>query len=267
MITRAALREQANGSRILTILLAEDNLVNQELASRLLEKRNHNVTVVSNGREALGALEKNNYDLVLLDMQMPEMDGFEAVRILREKEKSTGKHQPVIAMTALAMAGDRERCMAAGMDGYLSKPIRPQELDETLDEFLEPKEELSTGSYPPSIPNNSIEVIPLLDLIDDDRVLLAELVEIFRKQYPDKLQAAQRAIDLQKPADLERVGHALNGALGNFSATDASALAAKLEEIGRSADLSAAQTVLDRLVLELGRVMRALDALCLVVTQ
>ena len=267
MITRASLREQADGSRTLKILLAEDNLVNQKLATRLLEKRDHSVTVVLNGREALGALEKNSYDLVLMDMQMPEMDGFEAVRALREKEKSTGKHQPVIAMTALAMADDREHCMAAGMDGHLSKPIRPQELDEILDEFLAPKEELLTRSDPAPIPNNSIDVIPLLDLIDDDRALLAELVEIFRKEYPHNLQAAQRAIDLQKPADLERVAHALKGALGNFSAIDASALAAELEAIGRSADLSEAQKALDRLVLELGNVMRALETLCPVVAQ
>jgi two-component system sensor histidine kinase/response regulator len=267
MITPASLRERADGSRTLKILLAEDNLVNQKLATRLLEKRDHSVTVVLNGREALGALEKSSYDLVLMDMQMPEMDGFEAVRVLREKEKSTGKHQPVIAMTALAMADDRERCMAVGMDGYLSKPIRPQELDEILDEFLAPKEELSTMSDPAPIPNNCIEVIPLLDRIDDDRALLAELAEIFRKDYPNNLQAAQRAIDLQQAADLERVGHALKGSLGNFSAIDASALAAELEAIGRSADLSGAQTVLDRLVLELGNVMRALEALCPVVVQ
>ena len=267
MIAPASLHEPADGSRTLKILLAEDNLVNQKLATCLLEKRNHSVTVVLNGREALGALEKNNYDLVLMDLQMPEMDGFEAVRFLREKEKSTGKHQPVIAMTALALAGDRERCKAVGMDGYISKPIRTQELDETLDEFLAPKGELSTRSEPSSISNNSIEVIPLLDRVDNDRALLAELVEIFRKEYPNNLQAAQRAIDLQKPADLEHVGHALRGALGNFSATDASALAAKLEAIGRSADLSEAQTVLDRLVLELGNAIRTLEALCPVVAQ
>ena len=267
MITRASLRERADGSRTLKVLLAEDNLVNQKLATRLLEKRNHSVTVVENGREALDALEKCNYDLVLMDMQMPDMDGFEATRILREQEKSTGKHQPVIAMTALAMTGDRDRCMAAGLDGYISKPIRPQELDETLDIFLAPKEVRATMSNLPLVPNNSVEVIQLLDRIDDDRALLAELVEIFRKEYPDNLQTAQRAIDAQKPAELHRVGHTLKGALGNLSAVDASALAAELETIGLSADLSGAQTVLDRLVPELANVMRALEALCPVVAQ
>ena len=225
MITRSSLREGAVGRKTLKILLAEDNLVNQKLASRLLEKRNHSVTVVLNGREALAALEKNHFDLVLMDMQMPEMDGFEATTILREREKSTGRHQPVIAMTALAMNGDRERCMAVGMDGYLSKPIRPQELDEVLDSFLAPKEDLSTEKDTVPAANGSVDVIQLLDRLDDDRSLLAELLEIFRREYPDLVQAAQRSIDVQRPADLERAGHTLKGALGNLSATKASALA------------------------------------------
>ena len=267
MITRSSLREGAIGSKTLKILLAEDNLVNQKLASRLLEKRNHSVTVVLNGREALAALEKNHFDLVLMDMQMPEMDGFEATTILREQEKSTGRHQHVIAMTALAMNGDRERCMAVGMDGYLSKPIRPQELDEVLDSFLVPKEDLSTEKDIIRPANGSVDVIQLLDRLDDDRSLLAELLEIFRREYPDLVQAAQQSISALKPADLERAGHTLKGALGNLSATNASDLAGELERIGRSTDLTEAQTVLDRLVPELGCVIRSLESLCPVVTQ
>ena len=154
---------------------------------------------------------------------MPEMDGFEATRILREREKSTGKHQTVIAMTALAMTGDRERCMAVGMDGYLSKPIRPQELDETLDSMLAPgREVLSSESNSTSLPNNSVEVIQLLDRIDDDRSLLAELIEIFRREYPENVRAAQRAIDARNAEDLQRAGHTLRGSLGNLSASGAS---------------------------------------------
>jgi two-component system sensor histidine kinase/response regulator len=265
MITRSSLREGAAGRKTLKILLAEDNLVNQKLASRLLEKRNHSVAVVLNGREALAALEKNHFDLVLMDMQMPEMDGFEATTILREREKSTGRHQPVIAMTALAMNGDRERCMAVGMDGYLSKPIRPQELDEVLDSFVVPKEELATGRDTIPAANGSVDVVQLLDRLDDDRALLAELLEIFRREYPDLLQAAQGSIDAQRPADLERAGHTLKGALGNLSATNASDLAGELERIGHSTDLTEAQTVLDRLVPELGNVIRSLESLCPVV--
>ena len=106
---------------------------------RLLEKRGHKVMVVGNGREALAALAQKSYDLVLMDVQMPELDGIAATTMLREKEKLTGTHQFVVAMTALVMKNDRERCLAAGMDGYLSKPIRPQELDEVLEARMRSK--------------------------------------------------------------------------------------------------------------------------------
>lgn len=120
------------GLEILRILVAEDNLVNQRLVVRLLEKRGHRVVVAANGKEALAALEKETFDLILTDVQMPEMDGFEATAAIRRKEKSRGLHQIIVAVTAPAMKGDQERCLAAGMDGYLGKPIRPQELDEEL---------------------------------------------------------------------------------------------------------------------------------------
>lgn len=110
--------------------------MNQRLAVRLLEKRGHSVAVASNGREALVALEKEKFDLIFMDVQMPETDGLEATVAIREKEKSTGVHLPIIALTAHAMKGDREQCLTAGMDGYITKPIRPQELDEILEGYL-----------------------------------------------------------------------------------------------------------------------------------
>jgi two-component system, sensor histidine kinase and response regulator len=261
MITQSSLRQSANGNKALRILLAEDNLVNQKLASRLLEKRNHSVTVAINGREALAALEKNAFDLVLMDMQMPEMDGFEATRILREREKSTGRHQHLVAMTALAMNGDRERCMAVGMDGYLSKPIRPQELDEILESLVEPKQESPVSDAVPAVCNDSVDVIQLLDRLDDDRVLLAELVEIFRREHRENLQAAQRAISSRDAEGLQRAGHTLKGALGNLSAVRASDLAAELEVMGKNGALAGAQELINKLVLELTTVMQALETL------
>jgi len=125
LITKHTLREARNRVRI---LLAEDNLVNQTVAVRLLEKRGYAVVVVGNGRAALAALERDNFDLVLMDVQMPELDGFETTTAIRAKEQLTGAHIPILAMTAHALKGDRERCIAAGMDGYLSKPIRVEEL-------------------------------------------------------------------------------------------------------------------------------------------
>jgi len=138
LITRYSLQDARDPAAFLRVLVAEDNRVNQLLATRLLEKRGHHVVMTANGREALAALEKESYDLVFMDVQMPEMDGLEATGALREKERAgaDGVHQPVIALTAHAMKGDQERCQAAGMDGYLAKPIRPQELDAILDIYM-----------------------------------------------------------------------------------------------------------------------------------
>jgi two-component system sensor histidine kinase/response regulator len=136
LITRFSLQDAREPDAYLRVLLAEDNLVNQRLVVRLLEKRGHRVVVAANGLEVLRALEKESFDLVLMDLQMPEMDGFEATTGIREKEKGTGAHQAIVALTAHAMKGDREKCLAAGMDGYLTKPIRPQELDQLLEIYV-----------------------------------------------------------------------------------------------------------------------------------
>jgi two-component system sensor histidine kinase/response regulator len=136
LITRYSLGDARDPGRSLSILLAEDNPVNQRLASRMLEKRGHRVVVSSNGREAVETLAKERFDLVLMDVQMPEMDGFEATIAIRDKEAASGTRLPIVALTAHAMKGDKERCLAAGMDAYLAKPIRPEELDELLDYYI-----------------------------------------------------------------------------------------------------------------------------------
>jgi len=141
LITRYSLADTGKAKVSLRVLVAEDNIVNQKLVARLLEKRGHCVKIVGNGREALESLEQESYDLVLMDMQMPEMDGFEATSELRRREKQTGLHTPIVALTAHAMKGDRERCLEAGMDGYLAKPIRSQELDDLLGIYTTLREE------------------------------------------------------------------------------------------------------------------------------
>ncbi|MGO8786945.1 MAG: response regulator [Terriglobia bacterium] len=130
--------------RKLHVMLVEDNAVNQALASRLLEKQGYQVTVVGDGRKALATLGRDKFDLVLMDVQMPEMDGFEATAAIREREQCSGGRLPIIAMTAHAMKGDRERCLSAGMDGYVSKPIHVQELFAVMDDVLE------SAQHPPS---------------------------------------------------------------------------------------------------------------------
>src|SRR5208337_1129376 len=136
LVTRYSLQDVRDVDDILSILVAEDNLVNQRLAARMLEKRGHRVTLAGNGQEALDAIAREAFDIVFMDVQMPEMDGMTAASILRQREQGSSKHQVVIALTAHALKGDEERCLAAGMDGYLSKPIRPQELDDILSRRL-----------------------------------------------------------------------------------------------------------------------------------
>jgi two-component system sensor histidine kinase/response regulator len=150
LVTRYSLQDAHDPAACLRILVAEDNSVNQLLATRLLEKRGHRVVMTANGREALAALEKEEYDLVLMDVQMSEMDGLEAIAVLREKErgKGDGVRQPVIALTAHAMKGDQERCREAGMDGYLAKPIRTQELDSILETYVARKISVAATSEP-----------------------------------------------------------------------------------------------------------------------
>jgi CheY-like chemotaxis protein len=130
----AAARRVARPVRGARVLVAEDNIVNQRVAARLLTKRGHLVTVVGNGREAVDALRRGEFDIVLMDVQMPDMNGFEATAAIREWERETGHHIRIVAMTAHAMAGDRERCLAAGMDGYLSKPIDQRTLYDAIEQ-------------------------------------------------------------------------------------------------------------------------------------
>jgi len=133
LVTRHTIREQRQS---LSFLVAEDNAVNQKLIARLLEKRGHTVVVAQNGREALEMLEKQPFDIILMDVQMPEMDGFEATKRIREKEKVSGAHQPIIALTAHAMKGDEERCLVGGMDGYVAKPIKLEELFAVIEKVV-----------------------------------------------------------------------------------------------------------------------------------
>jgi two-component system sensor histidine kinase/response regulator len=259
MITRFSMEADTKTADNLEILLAEDNLVNQKLAIRLLEKRGHHVVITSSGREALAALEKKHFDLVLMDVQMPEMDGLEATTLLRAREKISGQHQAVVAMTALVMKGDRERCIAAGMDGYLSKPIRQAELDEVLDTYLAVGRQNIVIANPGNLLETSICVEELLERIDGDRAFLSELLVLFLSDYPAQLKSTRHAIADCDAGELQRLGHALKGALGNLAAPIASKIAGQLESMGRSGNLSLAGAAVDKLEEELKRVIETLE--------
>jgi CheY-like chemotaxis protein len=267
MITSPILVEARPVSSSLEILLAEDNEVNRKLATRLLEKRGHSVDVATNGREALEALRARTYDLVLMDVQMPEMDGVAATAALRASEAETGRHQPVIAMTALVMKGDRERCMAVGMDGYLAKPIRAQELDEVLEKYIALKNDVDVPQQAPSqaastAEEMTIDAQDLMERVSDDREFLAELVGIFKEDGPRQLESIKKALEEQNREEMRRAAHSLRGALSNLAAVRASALAADIEFAGTLGDFSSAHTALHRLEVELTRVIDTLSAIC-----
>jgi len=264
LVTRHALRES---QRRLRVLLAEDNPVNQRLAVRLLEKQGHAVVVVEDGRAAVETATREPFDLVLMDVQMPEMDGFEATVLIRRREAearegipvsgvapATGalpgvrRRIPIIALTAHAMKGDKERCLAAGMDGYLSKPIKPAEMIAAIERLL-PGEAHPTA---PS-PHPPVDLSDALRLVEGDRELLSELARVFVDDYPTRVTELREALTVGDATRIERAAHALKGAVANFRAVSAQRLAQELETAGREACLDGAARVLAQLEHELDR--------------
>ena len=251
--------------KAMKVLLAEDNAVNRTLARRLLEKHGHTVVLVENGREALEALEREAVDLVLMDIQMPEMDGLEATAAIREREKTTGGHMPIIALTAHAMKGDREKCLAAGADEYLTKPIRTAELFEAVDRLQNTKITAPFTIIPaPSATGASvIDIEVALRQVEGDRELLDEIVRIFADECPKTMAEIRNAIRAADLPFLERAAHSLKGSAANLGAMSVMASAQKIEECARAGDLSGARIqfqllggALEKLLLELEAVSR-----------
>ena len=263
LVTRHTLRE---ARRKLRVLVAEDNPVNQMLATHLLEKQGHSVVMTTNGQEALAAVEKarqltGGFDLALMDVQMPEMDGLEATALIRENEKETGRHLPIIAMTARAMKGDRERCLAAGMDGYVSKPIHPEELFAAVEALIPASTDFSTGMTTRRHSEDSFDSSAALARVQGDTALLGEMAELFLKNCPKLLAEIRQAIERQDTRALERAAHTLKGSVGNFAARAAYEAALRLETMARQGDLSQAESAFRALEQELERLTPTLATL------
>jgi CheY-like chemotaxis protein len=241
------------------VLLAEDNLVNQRLAIRLLEKAGHTAVVAGNGKEALAALARQPFDLVLMDVEMPEMGGFEATAAIRAREKTTGAHVPIIAMTAHALKGDRERCLAAGMDDYVPKPIQAQELRQAIAAVVPP--EAPAAASAANSEERVIDPAAALERVGGDRELLAELFQVFADQCPRWLAEVRDAIARGDADRLRRAAHSLKGAVGNFGADTAFDLAQRLETMGRDGNLTAAPGTFADLEKQLERLLPVLAAL------
>jgi two-component system sensor histidine kinase/response regulator len=240
--------------RSLRVLLAEDNAVNQKFVVHVLEKRGHNVRVVCNGREALSALEEGGFDLVLMDVQMPEMGGFEATAEIRSRERVTGGHQPVIAMTAHAMKGDRERCLEAGMDDYISKPIQASRLFELIECHVGADE---SSEVPSDSGFNSQQAC---DRLGGDEELLQELVRVFVDEWPRWRQELTDAIAGGDLPRVRRLGHTVKGALGHFALKQAESAALRLETLPPECNPAEADEAYGVLTSEIARALPQLEA-------
>jgi PAS domain S-box-containing protein len=260
LVTRHLLRESRNHLRI---LLVEDNAVNQLVALRLLEKHGHSVEVAGNGRKALEALRKGSYDAILMDIQMPEMNGWEATKEIRENEKATGEHIPIVAMTAHAMKGDEERCFAAGMDSYLTKPIRTRELLEVLDGIGARKTtaERKAGSFFNRRTSSTVDLAAVLERLEGDRGLFEELVVVFKDDCPRIVEAMRHAIASDDAKSLEHYAHALKGSSASLGALAVSHAAEEIERLARSQQVQNSGDQFRVLQEEIERLLSELESL------
>ena len=235
--------------RALRVLVAEDNLVNRTLVTHLLEKRGHRITAVEDGRAAVAVLTSagaKKFDVVLMDVQMPEMNGLEATAAVRQHEAAAGGHVTIIALTAHALQGDRERCLAAGMDSYLAKPIDVEELISTVETCV------GGGRSPLPEAGPALAAGPL-PVFDDgaalkhsggDRRLLTEVVALFRADYPGSLRQIRSAIRKNDTEQLRLGAHALKGALATVGSPAGREAAFKLEQMGRAGNVDGAPQAL-----------------------
>jgi len=269
-------------SRRLHVLVAEDNAVNQRVIVRLLEKMGHIPIVAYNGQEALDAYESRPFDVVLMDVQMPVMDGLTATQMIRQSEaRHPGRRRlPIMALTAYAMRGDRERCLAAGMDEYLTKPVKPEELSAALNRLVEasastegaargaaapvPREAVRSEAAPVVTADAALEAgfdfSAALNYVGGDRALLDELLGIFVEDAPLRMEAIRRALAGREAADLTREAHTIKGALKVIGAATAAGLAQGLEALGRDGNMGEADKLAAALEREIDRLMQSLLA-------
>jgi CheY-like chemotaxis protein len=260
------------------VLLAEDNLVNQKLATAVLERWGHTVEVVGDGRAALAAVARERFAAVLMDVQMPTMDGLQATMEIRASEEHTGGHVPIVAMTARTMSGDREKCLESGMDAYVSKPFDLDELFAVLEPILEQRAServaLGTvrarrGNRPPAVratpgatpvtPARAIvDATALIGAVAGDRKLLSELVALFRIEGPRRLTDLRRALIAGDVAGVESAAHGLKGSVGTLQAKRSFDAAEAVELLARRNEMQNIEAACATLEDEIAQLQRAL---------
>ncbi len=281
LVTRHFLRETREARTVaalapVRVLLAEDNPMNQKVVIRMLERDGHTVIVAGNGREALHDLAEGTYDLVLMDVQMPEMDGIEATARIRARERECGGHMPIIALTAHAMKGDKARCLEAGMDDYVTKPVTRASLLEAMARVLpissrgaqpqdSPEPADATMAQKPGTsdapPERALDRTAILDRLGGDLDLIREIVNLFLDEYSSHLSRIREAFSRRDAEAIQRAAHAFKGMIANFGAQAAVDAAQRVEMAARQGDLEEAQRALFLLEDEAMRLASALPRL------
>jgi signal transduction histidine kinase/DNA-binding response OmpR family regulator len=260
--TRFAGNEPAGSG--LRILVAEDNVVNRAVATGILEKEGHVLVHAATGREAVEASGIGFFDLILMDVQMPEMDGFEATRRIRESEETTGRHTTIVAMTAHAMAGDRERCLAAGMDDYISKPLRKEDLFRVVDGVDVAANEDETNSPIPTFPRFAsqdvlIDIDQLRDVTDNEPDRMRRLIDIYLTQATPMLDELNAAIQINSSGEVGRLAHKLVGSSISCGVQAFTQPLRELERLSREGDLSEANALFNDVRQGFPRVQNAFE--------
>jgi len=262
--THGARRPRPSPTRALRVLVAEDNQTNQKLIAALLRQRGHRVSMVGDGRRAVDRAARQSFDVILMDVQMPEMNGLEATAAIREREGSEGRHTPIVALTAHAMAGDREQCLAAGMDGYVSKPLRPDDLFATIDALVGPTGPPTGAARAPAPPaSDTVNQAALLANFGGRPELVKEVVDVFLEDAPAMITRLGDAARGQDATALATAAHAIKGSAGLFSQGQAYQSARHLEQLARTGDVAttaAAIAEVERSVLELMAELRGLQS-------
>jgi CheY-like chemotaxis protein/HPt (histidine-containing phosphotransfer) domain-containing protein len=252
LVTQHSLREKR---RALRVLVAEDDVVNRRLTTRLLEKRGHTAVAVADGLRAVAAFQQERFDVVLMDVQMPDMDGLEATQCIRAAEAGASSRTPVIALTAHALLGDRRRCLEAGMDSYLVKPIDAALLFETVESAASAAREGAGGASPAPV----LDAEAALQRVGGDPGLLSEVARLLREDAPGAMRDIADALERRDGRALERAAHRLKGSLGLLSAAPAADAALALERDAREGDFVRAALAHESLRREMERLAPELD--------
>lgn len=264
-VERLLSREQKSSYRL---LLVEDHPVNREVAAGILERLGYRVAMAVDGRKALRALEQSDYDLVLMDCQMPEMDGYEASRLIRDPATPVRNHSiPIVAMTAHAMSGDRQKCLKAGMDDYLTKPIEPQLLDRTLEKWLTVTARRAHAATPVAVQPAPRETVVFdrtgfLDRLMNDDQLARRVLKGFIDTVPGQMTALAEAVNKAQPDLARRTAHSIKGAAANIGGEALREAAGKIEEFGKAGDLKSVAALLPELEQQLKKLGPELVAFC-----